>query len=67
MLNRKGFESKELKERVGNQTQLSDESVLFAERATSVQVNEKVITEAKSKIKEQISLILSMLERWLLD
>jgi hypothetical protein len=53
--------------RVGNQTQLSDESVLFAERATSVQVNEKVITEAKSKIKEQISLILSMLERWLLD
>lgn len=48
-------------------TQISDESVSFAERATSVQVEEKVIAEAKSKIKEQISLILSMLERWLLD
>ena len=48
-------------------TQLSNESVLFAERATSVQVNDKVIAEAKNKIKEQINFILSKLERWLLD
>lgn len=48
-------------------SQIFDESVSFTERATSVQVEEKVISEAKSKIREQISLILSMLERWLLD
>ena len=44
-----------------------EESVSFSERSTSVQVQEKVISEAKNKVKEQISLILSMLERWLLD
>ena len=44
-----------------------EESVSFSERSTSVQVQEKVILEAKNKVKEQISLILSMLERWLLD
>lgn len=44
-----------------------EESVSFSERSTSVQVQEKVITEAKNKVREQISLILSMLERWLLD
>ena len=44
-----------------------EESVSFSERITSTQVQEKVITEAKKKVREQISLILSMLERWLLD
>jgi hypothetical protein len=44
-----------------------EESVLFSQRSTSTQVQEKVIAEAKNKVKEQISLILSMLERWLLD
>ena len=44
-----------------------EESVSFSERSTSTQVQEKVITEAKNKVREQISLILSMLERWLLD
>ena len=44
-----------------------EESVSFSERSTSTQVLEKVITEAKNKVREQISLILSILERWLLD
>ena len=44
-----------------------EESVSFSERSTSTQVQEKVITEAKNKVREQISRILSMLERWLLD
>ena len=44
-----------------------EESVLFSERSTSSQVQEKVIAEAKNKIREQISLILSMLERWLIN
>ena len=44
-----------------------EELVSFSERSTSTQVQEKVITEAKNKVREQISLILSMLERWLLD
>jgi hypothetical protein len=44
-----------------------EESVLFNERSTSTQVQEKVIAEAKNKIREQLSLILSMLERWILN
>ena len=44
-----------------------EESVSFSERSTSTQVQEKVIIEAKNKVREQISLILSMLERWLLN
>jgi hypothetical protein len=44
-----------------------EESVSFSERSTSTQVQEKLITEAKNKVREQISLILSMLERWLLN
>jgi hypothetical protein len=44
-----------------------EESVSFSERSTSAQVQEKVIAEAKNKVREQISLILSMLERWLLN
>ena len=43
-----------------------EESVSFSERSTSSQVQEKVITEAKNKVREQISLILSMLEKWLI-
>ena len=43
-----------------------EESVSFSERSTSTQVQEKVITEAKNKVREQISLILSMLEKWLI-
>lgn len=43
-----------------------EESVSFSERSTSTQVQEKVITEAKNKVREQISLILSMIERWLI-
>lgn len=48
-------------------TNLVDESVSFSERSTSTQVQEKVIAEAKNKLREQISLILSMLERWLIN
>ena len=43
-----------------------EESVSFSERSTSTQVQEKVIAEAKNKVREQISLILSMLEKWLI-
>jgi hypothetical protein len=48
-------------------TNLVDESVSFSERSTSSQVVDKVVSEAKNKIREQISLILSMLERWLIN
>jgi len=50
-----------------NSSILVDESVSFSERSTAVQVETKIITEAKNKIREQLSLILSMLERWILD
>lgn len=46
---------------------LTDESVSFNERSTVVQVETKIIAEAKNKIREQISLILTMLERWIID
>lgn len=46
---------------------LIDESVSFSERSTAVQVETKIITEAKNKIREQLSLILTMLERWIID
>jgi hypothetical protein len=32
-----------------------------------MQVLEKVVVEAKAKIREHISLILSMLDRWIID
>jgi hypothetical protein len=48
-------------------TTLVDESVTFSERSTADQVQEKVISEAKNKIREHLSLILSMLERWLIE
>ena len=46
---------------------LIDESISFNERSTAAQVETKIITEAKNKIREQLSLILSMLERWILN
>jgi hypothetical protein len=46
---------------------LVDESVSFNERSTAVQVETKIIVEAKNKIREQLSLILSMLEKWIIN
>jgi hypothetical protein len=46
---------------------LINESVFFNERSTAVQVETKIIAEAKNKIREQLSLILSMLEKWILN
>jgi hypothetical protein len=46
---------------------LVDELILFNERSTAVQVETKIIAETKNKIREQLSLILSMLERWILN
>jgi hypothetical protein len=46
---------------------LVDESVSFNERSTAVQVEAKIIVEAKNKIREQFSLILSMLEKWIIN
>jgi len=46
---------------------LFDELVLFNERSTIVQIEEKLITESKNKIIEQLGLILTMLEKWTLE
>jgi hypothetical protein len=46
---------------------LSEEIVVFSERKTSEQVLAQVVEESKTKIREQISLILSMLEKWILN
>ena len=46
---------------------LIDESVSFSERSTAIQVETKIIAEQKNKIREQISLILTMLGRWIID
>ena len=48
-------------------TTISEEVTHFGERKTSEQVLAQVVAEAKTKIREQISLILSMLERWTLN
>ena len=48
-------------------TTISEEVTYFGERKTSEQVLAQVVAEAKTKIREQISLILSMLERWIID
>ena len=48
-------------------TNLIYESVSFSERSTSSQVSDKVISEAKNKVREQIGLILLMLKAWVLD
>lgn len=50
-----------------NSNILVDELVSFSERSSAVQVETKIITEAKNKIREQLSLILSMLGRWTLN
>lgn len=47
-------------------TTLGEEVTSFGERKTSEQVLAQVVTEAKMKIREQISLILSMLEKWII-
>ena len=46
---------------------LSEEVISFSERKTSEQVLVQVVEEAKTKIREQISLILSLLERWIIE
>ena len=48
-------------------TILSEEITSFTERKTSEQVLAQIVEESKVKIREQISLILSMLERWILN
>jgi len=50
-----------------NSTTLNEEVTSFSERKTSEQVQAQVVAEAKVKIREQISLILSMLERWIIE
>jgi len=50
-----------------NSTTLNEEVTSFSERKTSEQVLVQVVAEAKVKIREQISLILSMLERWIIE
>jgi hypothetical protein len=45
----------------------SQESLMFPERSTELEILKKVVIEAKVKIREHISLILSMLERWIID
>jgi hypothetical protein len=46
---------------------LSEEVMSFNERKTSEQVLAQVVAEARTKIREQLSLILSMLEKWIID
>jgi hypothetical protein len=46
---------------------LNNESILFNERSTGNQVLDKVINESKNKIREQLSLILNMLGKWIIE
>jgi hypothetical protein len=48
-------------------TTLTEEVISFNERKTGEQVLAQVVEESKVKIREQISLILFMLERWILN
>jgi len=48
-------------------TTLGEEVISFSERKTSEQVLAQAVTEARTKIREQINLILSMLGRWTLN
>ncbi len=48
-------------------TILGEETILFSERKTSQQVLAQAVAEARTKIQEQINLILSMLGRWTLN
>jgi hypothetical protein len=48
-------------------TTLNEEIASFSERKTSEQVNEQLLVEAKTKIRQQLNLILTMLQRWIID
>ena len=48
-------------------TTLGEEVISFSERKTSEQVLAQAVAEARTKIREQVSLILSMLGRWTLN
>ena len=48
-------------------TILSEEITSFTERKTGEQVLAQIVEESKVKIREQITLILSMLEKWILN
>lgn len=48
-------------------TTLGEEVISFSERKTSEQVLAQAVAEARTKIREQMSLILSMLGRWTLN
>jgi hypothetical protein len=46
---------------------LAEESINLQERLTSVQLEQKLIDEAKTKIREHVGLILNMLGKWVND
>jgi hypothetical protein len=46
---------------------LAEESINLQERLTSIQIEQKLIDEAKTKIREHIGLILDMLGKWTND
>ena len=48
-------------------TTLNEEVTSFTERKTSEQVLTQIVEQSKVKIREQITLILSMLERWIIN
>ena len=48
-------------------TTLGEEVISFSERKTSEQVLAQGVTEARTKIREQIDLILSMLGKWIIN
>ena len=48
-------------------TTLSEEITSFSERKTGEQVLAQIVEQSRVKIREQISLILSMLERWIIN
>jgi hypothetical protein len=43
-----------------------NESVSFNQRSTSDQILQRVVSEARNKIRQQLDLILSMLEKWII-
>jgi hypothetical protein len=43
-----------------------NESISFNQRSTSDQILQKVVSEARNKIRQQLDLILSMLEKWII-
>ena len=55
-------------QRISNaSTTLGNEVISFSERKTSQQILTQAVAEARTKIQEQINLILSMLGRWTLN